>query len=72
MNEARFLVEIRAAKNAVAEAEGDLAKLLDEIRGALRAEKVTISEALQGAFDKLHAAREHLVALERLAGESDK
>jgi hypothetical protein len=72
MNEARFLVEVRAAKNAVAEAEGDLAKLLQEIRGALRAEKVTISEALQAAFDKLSAAREHLVTLEKLAREPDE
>lgn len=72
MNEARFLVEVRAAKNAVADAEGDLAKLLHEIRGALRAEKVTISEALQEAFDKLRAAREHLVTLEKLAGGPDE
>lgn len=71
MNEARFLVEVRTAKNAVTEAEGDLAKLLQEIRGALRAEKITISEALQKAFEKLHAAREHLVILENLAGEPD-
>ena len=72
MNEPRFLVEVRAAKNAVAEAEGDLAKLLQEIRGAVRAEKVTISEVLQAAFDKLRAAREHLVTLEKLAGEADE
>ncbi|HEX8791635.1 MAG TPA: hypothetical protein VF765_11845 [Polyangiaceae bacterium] len=71
MNDARFLVEVRAAKNAVSEAEGDLAKLLHEIRRALRAEKITISEALQVAFDKLHAAREHLVTLEKLAAEID-
>jgi hypothetical protein len=72
MSEPRFLVEVRAAKNAVAEAEGDLAKLLHEVRGALRAEKVTISEVLQEAFDKLRAAREHLVTLEKMAGEPDE
>ncbi len=72
MKEARFLVEVRAAKNAVAQAEDDLAKLLLEIRGALRAEKITISEALQEAFDKLRAAREHLVTLEQLAREGDE
>ncbi len=72
MNDARFLVEVRAAKNAVAEAEGDLAKLLQAIRGAIRAEKVTISEALQEAFEKLRAAREHLVTLEKLAGAPDE
>lgn len=72
MNDARFLVEVRAAKNAVAEAEADLAKLLHEVRGALRAEKITISEALQDAFDKLRAAREHLGTLETLAREPDE
>lgn len=71
MNDARVLVGVRAAKNAVAEAEGDLAKLLHDIRGALRAEKVTISEALQEAFDKLRAAREHLETLEKLASETE-
>ncbi len=71
MSEARFLVEVRAAKNAVAEAEDDLAKLLREIRNSLRAEKITISEVLQAAFDKLRDAREHLVTLEKLAGEPE-
>ncbi len=71
MNESRFLVEVRAAKNAVTEAEDDLAKLLNEIRGALRAEKITISEALQEAFDKLRAAREHLVTLEKMARDDE-
>jgi hypothetical protein len=72
MNEPRFLVEVRAAKNAVTEAEDDLAKLLNEIRSALRAEKVTMSEVLQRAFDKLRDAREHLVTLVKLAREPDE
>ena len=67
MNEARLLVEVRAAKNAIAEAEGDLARLLQEIQSASRAEKVPISEALQNAFDKLRTAREHLATLEETA-----
>jgi hypothetical protein len=72
MKEHLVLQEIRAAKDVVAEAEGDLAKVLQEIRGGLRAEKITISEALQAAFDKLRAAREHLVTLEKLAREPDE
>lgn len=72
MKEHRVLVEVRAAKNAVAEAEGQLAKLLEEIRGGVRAEKVTISEALQEAFDVLRAARKHLVTLEKLATPPDE
>ncbi len=71
MNESRFLVEVRATKNAVTEAEDDLAKLLNEIRGALRAEKLTNSEPLQEAFDKLRAAREHLVTLEKMARDDE-
>lgn len=63
----QLLREIQAAKDAVADAEGDLARLLREIESALRAEKITISETLQKAFDKLRAAREHLVRIETLA-----
>jgi hypothetical protein len=51
--------------------QGDLARLLHEIRRGARAEKTTISEALQGAFDKLRAARQHLETLEKLAREPD-
>jgi hypothetical protein len=71
MKEQRILEEIRAAENVVAEAEGDLARLLQEIRRGLRAEKTTISDALQSAFDKLRAARQHLETLEKLAREPD-
>ena len=63
----QLLQEIRVAKDAIADAEGDLARLLREIQTAVRAEKTTISEALQKAFDKLRAARGHLVRLEDLA-----
>jgi hypothetical protein len=72
MREQRILEEIGAAKNGLAEAEGDLAKLLREILGGARAEKITISEALQKAFDKVRTAREHLVTLEKLASEPDE
>jgi hypothetical protein len=72
MKEQRILKEIRAAKNGVADAEGDLAKLLREIQRGARAEKITISEALQAAFDKVRAAREHLVTIEKLAREPDE
>ena len=63
----QLLQEIKSAKDAVADAEGDLARLLGEIQTGVRAEKTTISEALQKAFDKLRAARGHLVRLEDLA-----
>lgn len=63
----QLLHEIKSAKDAVADAEGDLARILREVRAAVRAEKTTISEALQKAFDKLRAARGQLVRLEKLA-----
>jgi hypothetical protein len=37
-----------------------------------RAEKITMSEALQEAFEKLRATRQHLETLEKLAREPDK
>jgi len=66
MNEKIILEEIRVAKNGVAGAENDLARLLKEIDVAPRAEKTTISEALHAAFQKLRDAREHLATLETL------
>ena len=45
--------EVRVAKNGVADAESDLARL--EV--APRAEKTTISDALHNAFQKLRDAR---------------
>jgi hypothetical protein len=71
MKEQLVLGEIHAAKNAIADAEGDLAQLLSEIQVASRADKTTISEAMQNAFHKLRAARQHLVALEKLARGED-
>jgi hypothetical protein len=62
----KVLEEIRVAKNGVADAESDLTRLLKELQVAPRAEKMAISEALQGAFQKLRDAREHLDNLETL------
>lgn len=66
MHDELVMEEIRQAKNGVADAENDLAKLLSEIQAAPRAEKTTISEALHEAFLKLRHAREHLGRLETL------
>jgi hypothetical protein len=71
MNDKLVLEEIRAAKNGVTDAESDLVRLLSEIQVAPRAEKTTISEALQNAFQKLRDAREHLGKLEQLVRGED-
>jgi hypothetical protein len=65
-----ILAEIKAAKSGVTEAENDLAKLLQQLQAQTRAQKTTISRALQKAFDKLRESREHLVTLEKLARAS--
>jgi hypothetical protein len=71
MNDKIILEEVRVAKDAVADAESDIAGLLKEIEVALRAEKTTISEALRNAFERLRNAREHLVKLEALIRAED-
>jgi hypothetical protein len=57
--------EIGVARNGVANAQKDLARLLKEVQVAPRAEKTTISDVLHGALRKLHDAREHLGRLEK-------
>jgi len=70
MKDKLVLEEIRAAKRGVSDAESDLARLLSEVRVAPRAEKTTISAALESAFQKLRDARERLGKLEtRLEGK---
>jgi hypothetical protein len=66
MSDKSILDEIRVAKDRVADAENDLARLLKEIEVSPRAEKTTITEALQSAFQKLRDARERLGTLETL------
>ena len=67
MEKPRVLVDIQCAKDALANAESHLARLLRETQGATRAEKTTISGALRDAFQKLRAARERAIAVEKLA-----
>lgn len=67
MKEIRALDAIQSAKDAVAHAEGDLARLLGAMHAVPRAEKNTASEALRNAFRTLRVARDHLVTVEKLA-----
>ena len=70
-NDRSVLEELRVARTCVNDAENDLARLLNEIEVAPRAEKMAISEALRQAFQKLRDAREHLGKLETLLRTSD-
>lgn len=71
MKKGALLANVRSAKNQVAEAEDELAQLLRQLQGTARAEKTTISKALEAAFQKLRSAREQLVSLETLAAQED-
>lgn len=70
MKKKKLLKETRktldAAKREICDAEADLRTALSGLEGVLRAEKTTISAALEDAFAKLEAARERLVALEKI------
>ncbi len=64
MNDEAVMGEIGVAKNGVAAAQSDLARVLKEMQVAPRAEKTTIGEALDSALKKLGKARERLRRLE--------
>ena len=66
MNKAAVLAKIESAKNQMGAAEADLDRVIRDIRIAPRAQKTTISDALQKAFAELRAARARLVELEQL------
>jgi phosphomevalonate kinase len=67
-----LLAEVHSAQSEVTKAEEALSKLLREIRASARAEKTTISKALEEAFDTLRGARQHLGTLEKMAGGDDE
>lgn len=65
MDRALVISKIDAAKREVIEAEVEIERLITELRVTPRAEKTTISAALESAFNKLRAARRDLEDLER-------
>lgn len=58
--------ELDAALTEVTKAEDALAAVLRELRTSARAEKVTISEAVESAFARLRSARTALAKLRAL------
>jgi hypothetical protein len=59
-----LIAKIEAAKSDLTEAEVAIEALLAELRVKPRAEKMTVSAALESAFAKLRAARANLESLE--------
>lgn len=66
-----FAEKVAAAIDEVMAAENALASLLRPIRVSARAEKMTISDAVQLAFARLKSARRELVELRKLAEKGD-
>ncbi len=63
--------QVVAAKTAIEAAESQLDKTLKDVSVTPRAEKKTISSAVEAAFVKLRAAKAELVALEKAITEED-
>ncbi len=66
MDKSLLASKIEAAKRDVTDAEAEIEKLLGELRVMVRAEKVGVSEAVEGAFVKLRSARAALEGLEEI------
>ena len=71
MTDKVVLDEVLVANTTVADAQSELARLLQEVEVAPRAEKTKVSEALRNAMQKLRDAREHLGKLETLIRGDD-
>ncbi|MGK3986606.1 hypothetical protein WME99_26405 [Sorangium sp. So ce136] len=63
-NKKTLLEKVAAAKQEIADAEGNLEQALGAIQVAPRADKMAVSEVVQEAFTKLRAARTNLTELE--------
>jgi hypothetical protein len=61
--------KLSAALTEVSAAEGSLEELLRNLRAAPRAEKVTVTTAIEAAFARLRSARETLKKLDGVAAE---
>ena len=66
IKKAPILAKIKDAKQVITLAEKDVEKVLLDVRVAPRAEKTTITKAVQDAFVKLRAAKTSLIELEKL------
>lgn len=72
MDRALLISNIEAAEREVKGAEAEIETLLADLRVMPRAEKTTISAALESAFKKLRAARLNLEALEHHLRANDR
>jgi hypothetical protein len=59
------------AKREISEAEGDLQTLIAGLQALPRAQKVTVSQAVSHAFEKLQSAHGRLAELEDILEDDD-
>jgi hypothetical protein len=71
VNKALLLAKIDSAKHDIEAAETDLEKALRDMQVMPRAEKTTISKALEDAFAKVRATRALLTDLQELVSAGD-
>jgi len=69
IDRSELAAKLEEAKRHVTDAEANMEKLIRELRVTARAEKTTISLALESAFTTLRSARLNLEALEVLLRE---
>jgi len=62
---------ISLARQELSEAEGELDKVMGEIRDALRAEKTAVSSAVEDALARLRRAKGKLAELETKLSSND-
>jgi len=66
-----ILAKVQIAAAEVSDAAGDLDKLLGEIKTTPRAEKTTVSKAVEAAFSRLSTARVALSEVERMLKDEE-
>ena len=64
MEKQELLPMISLARQELSEAEGELDKVMGEIRDALRAEKTAITSVVEDAFARLRCAKSKLAEFE--------
>jgi hypothetical protein len=65
-----LLDQLKVAKVSVSDAEVEIARLFEELKGVARAEK-TLSRPVEAALAKLTAAKTALAEIERVLADDD-
>jgi hypothetical protein len=71
MEDSELRAAISAAQMDLSDAEGELDKVMGEIRVALRAEKTLMTSVVEDAFSKLRRARTRLDDLQARLSEGE-